>query len=204
MLEKAIAKSLSVLLHPLVYPSLGFLLLFFFDNHFIVQINDQAKTLVFGIVFINTFLLPALSFLMLKRHGFVASLSMQEKEERTYPLMISFVFYMITWYLVNRLQISPIYNLILAVSILVNFTALLITPFFKISLHSLGAAAFSAAILSLGFVLQINTTLLFSLSLLLTGLIATSRMLLKAHSLDEVLVGLVLGFTLGLFVLILA
>lgn len=199
MTEKAIAKSLSVLFHPIVYPTNGFLLLFFFDKLFIVQINEKAKLYVLSIVFVNTFLLPTALLFIFKKWGIISSLKLENRAERFYPLVVIFLFYAITWFLISRLPLPSLYSYILAVSTILSALAIGINFFFKISLHSMGAAAFSSALLGISYLYDLQLMVIVSIMFLLTGLIASSRLVLKAHKPSQVYLGLVLGFLLGLF-----
>ena len=202
MTEKTIARTLSVLFHPIVYPTYGFLLLFFFDSQFVVRINDQAKLYVLGVVFLNTFLLPTALLFIFKKRGIITSLKLENRKERFYPLFIGLLFYAITWYLINRLPLPPIYSFILAISTVLTISAILVNFFFKISLHSLGAAAFSSALLSVAYLYNLQIMLMISIAFLLSGLIASSRLVLNAHKPSQVYVGLVLGFFSGLLGLV--
>lgn len=202
MNEKTIAKTLSVLFHPIVYPTYGFLLLFFFDELFVVRINPQAKLYVLGIVFMNTFLLPIILLLIFKKRGIISSLELENRMERFYPLFISLLFYATTWYLIDRLPLPLLYSYILAISTILVLLAIGINFFFKISLHSMGAAAFSSALLGVSYFYNLQIMLAVSILFLLTGLIASSRLVLKAHRPSQVYVGLVLGFLSGFFGLV--
>jgi len=199
MTEKSIAKSLSVLFHPIAYPTFGFLLLYFFDNQFVVRINDHAKLYVLGVVFMNTFLFPTGLLYILKKRRIISSFKIEKREERFYPLFIGLLFYMITWYLINRLPLPPVYSYILAISTVLTVFAIVSNFFFKISLHSLGAAAFSSGLLGVAYIYNLEMTLVISIVFLLSGLIASSRLVLNAHKPLQVYAGLVLGFLLGLF-----
>jgi membrane-associated phospholipid phosphatase len=202
VIEKTIAKSLSVLFHPIVYPTYGFLLLYFFDDQFVLRINDQAKLYVLGVVFMNTFLFPAALLYIFKKRGLISSLKLEKREERFYPLFIGLLFYAATWYLINRLPLPIVYSYILAISTALTVSAIFVNFFFKISLHSLGSAAFSAALLGIAYVYNLQIMFTISIAFLLSGLIASSRLVLNAHKPSQVYVGLVLGFLSGLFVLV--
>jgi membrane-associated phospholipid phosphatase len=199
MTEKTIAKSLSVLFHPIVYTTYGFLLLFFFDSLFVVRINPQAKLYVLGVVFLNTFLLPVALLFIFKKRGIISSVNLENKEERFYPLLIGLLFYATTWYLINRLPLPSLYSYILGISTSLVALAMGVSLFFKISIHSMGAAAFSAALLGISYLYNLQIMLAVSIVFLLSGLIASSRLILKAHKPMQVYVGLVVGFLSGLF-----
>lgn len=197
MIEKAIAKTISILFHPILYPIYGFLLLFFFDDYFVIQLNPRAKFSLAGIVTLNTFVMPLLLLYVLKRRKVIQSLSLKTKEERIYPLIIGLVFYLTTWFMIYRLQIFNLYADILLLAGIIAAFAIGINFFFKISLHSMGAMAFSSALLSISYKYGIQMNSLIIITFLLTGLIASARLVLNAHKPSEVYVGLVLGFIIS-------
>jgi len=199
MIEKTIAKSLSVLFHPILYPMYSILLLFFFDHLFVVKTLYQIKLYVFGVVFLNTIIMPLLLMWFLQKRGMISSIRLAKREERIYPLIVSLLFYISTWYLISPLQLIPLYTYILALSSVLTALAIGVSIFFKISLHSFGAAGFSTALLAISYVYSIQFPFLIIVAFVLTGLIASSRLILKAHKPVQVYVGLILGFFIGMF-----
>ena len=199
MSDKTIAKSLSVLFHPIAYPTYGFLLLLFFDSQFVIRINDQAKWYILVLVFINTFILPVALLFILKKRGIVSSLKVENREERFYPLFIGLLFYATTWYLISRLPLPSVYSYILSLSVILAILAIIINVFFKISLHSMGAAAFSSALLVISYKYNLQITATIIVVFLISGLLASSRLVLKEHKPSQVYMGLIIGFLSGFF-----
>lgn len=199
MIDKTIAKSLSVLFHPILYPIYSILLLFFFDHLFIVKTPYQIKLYVFGVVFLNTIVMPLLLMWFLQKRGIISSLRLENKAERLYPLIVSLAFYISTWFLISRLNLIPLYTYIFVLSSVLMALAIGVNVIFKISLHSLGAAGFSAALLGISYFYNIQFPFLIIVAFVLTGLIASSRLILNAHKPAQVYIGLILGFSAGMF-----
>lgn len=197
MNDKAIAKTLSVLFHPILYPIYGFLLLFFLDGQFIQQINIQAKLYVLAVVFINNVLLPFALLYILKKRKFISSIQLENRTERFYPLLIGLLFYVSSWYLISRLPLPQLYSYVLFLSAFLSVLAIIANLFFKISLHSLGAAGFSTALLAVSYVYNQPISLLVVIAILISGLIGSSRLVLKAHQDSQVYTGLLIGFIIG-------
>lgn len=202
MNDKTIAKSLSVLFHPILYPTYGFLLLFYIDNLFIVKINDQVKLYILSVVFLNTLILPMLIIWFFKKQGIIRSVVLENRTERFYPLLFGLLFYLSTWALISRLQLSALYNYILVLAVVLSVMALAINFFFKISLHSMGAASFSTALLLFSYIYNIQLTSIIVVVFLLTGLVSSSRLILKAHHPWQVYSGLIVGALASLLSLI--
>ncbi|HAG17330.1 MAG TPA: hypothetical protein DCG69_12535 [Bacteroidales bacterium] len=203
MIAKTIAKSISILFHPILYPIYGFLLLFFFDSDFFVVPNEQTKLYLLSMVVLNTLLFPLILLYYFKKRGFVRSIQLKTKEERIFPLLVMLLFYALSWYTVNGFQEFLVYAKILGLATIVATAAFIANFFLKISLHSIGAAAFAAALLALGYLYKTQTTTAFVVAALLSILIAYARIVLKAHRPSEVYIGFLLGFLLGFFTIVL-
>lgn len=200
--EKTIAKSLTVLFHPILYPTYGFLLLFYAKLPFRVLLNPQAKQYILVLVLLNSFIVPLLLLLILKSRGLITSLKLENKNDRIYPLFIGLLFYAMSYFLISKLNILEVYSYVFFLASLLSIISIGINFFFKISLHSLGAAAFSAALLVINFVYGFDLKFAQILALVLTGIIASSRLILKAHKPSQVYSGLFVGFFVGLLSLL--
>ena len=74
------------------------------------------------------------------------------------------------------------------------YVALIITFFWKISMHMIGIGGLAGAMMALSFRFGLDLWLLFSVIILASGLLGVARLQLKAHSPSQVYVGFVLGF----------
>lgn len=79
------------------------------------------------------------------------------------------------------------------------FLALLITPFWKISLHSLGMGALISFVVILGVSCMQDFTIAACISVALTGLVCWARLYLEAHTPMQLLVGFVVGAATMIF-----
>jgi len=64
---------------------------------------------------------------------------------------------------------------------------------YKASLHMLGMGSILMFLVNLSIHFEINITIALSFFVLATGLVATSRLYLRAHSRLQVLIGFLLG-----------
>jgi len=149
---KQVAKFISVVLHPLLLTTyLVIILSYYFPS--MLMIRKENRMVIVGLVFVFTFVLPAVNLVMLRAFGNIQSLTLQSRRERILP----FVF------------ISLLY-------LLVTFLFYFKLPFSAMSL--LWPTAFT---------------------ILVTGLVMSSRLVLDAHSPREVMYGGVVGFVVGFF-----
>ncbi len=183
-----IAKLTSLLLHPLLMPFYAMVVLLFATLPG-VFLSLKSKMILLSVVFFFTFFTPLLFVALLVRYGRVSSFSMREQSERFIPLLFGAVMcYMTYRVLGNIIQIEVVLSeLFLALSFFILLLAI-ITRFWKISLHMSAIGGMSVLI----FMASYNA-LLLPFIILLSGLLGTSRLWLKAHDSAQVYLGFCLG-----------
>ncbi len=157
---------------------------------------------VIAIVFINTFMFPAISILMMRKLGFIDSLSMPDNKQRIIPLVATIIFYV--WaYLAMRKTNFPYMMMIFMMGALVSlFISFVINVFYKLSLHMVGISGALMAVMTMLFFSQTDVSYFFLFVIVLTGAIASARLYLEAHTLQEVYAGFIIGIfgqMLGIF-----
>lgn len=155
------------------------------------------------LLFLMTFLLPAVNIGLFRLLGVVKSVSMEEREDRIKPfLLITLLYGVFTWMLHSKSNFSigdNLFNLLLIIDALVLFS-FLITLFYKVSIHSVGIWGVIGILLPLNKVIEDYAIFVVTLiALVLAGLVMSARLQLNAHTPREVLVGAVAGFSIGFF-----
>lgn len=128
------ARTISIVFHPLLIPSLGFLLLFNSDFYF-SMLPWSLKRFVLLVVFMSTCVLPLLSILLLSLNQRF-DINMGKSTDRVLPLILSSLFSFSGYLILKRIPIFPIYNFFLVASILVQIALLIISLRWKISAHT--------------------------------------------------------------------
>jgi hypothetical protein len=192
-IETRIASLLSALLHPLILPTLGIIILFNLDTYLSYSIPSQAKKFIVLIIFVNSAVAPLLSILLLKKTGIIKDVLLDNRSERMFPLLLSAVYFFITYYLLRKVALpSIIYFYIIGATILVLLT-LIITFRWKISIHMTSIGGFTGFLISLALLLHIDINWLLILSFVASGLLGTARVKLNAHDLPQVFAGYAMG-----------
>ena len=191
-----LAKLLSRLLHPVFTPTITLAII---STKFlnIIILSNQLNIIIIGTV-IFTLLFPLLSILYLLFTKRIKSLQIEEKEERILPILITIIWMLIGYYfLANILDYAPIIKTIYLGMIATLFTTLLITKYWKISLHMAAIGGCFGVFLSIQSIYGgiINYVILI---LMLSGLLGYSRAILKAHNMQQIYS----GFCLGVFMMI--
>lgn len=199
----SVAKVISVLLHPLLMPTYLFTLLAFLFPASLYPITPSSRIGFLGFLFMITFLLPVINIGFFRAFGVVKSMAMEDREERIKPFIFITVLYLFfTWLLFQRNGFrfgDNLFNLLIIIDGLVLFS-LLITFFYKASIHSVGIWGVIGILLPLNKVIDDYAIFVVTLvALVLAGLVMSARLQLNAHTPREVLVGAVSGFSIGFF-----
>ncbi len=186
-----VLKSISFVFHPLIMPLLGVLFYFHKTPRFIPEPLQNAK--IFSII-ILTIILPILLFFLLKTINRVDTIYLKSTKERLIPLVINCV--IITLILIRVLTPNEIIELYyFFLGILYSTLACLIMAIFKVkaSIHMIAASGFFMFAVAIGIHFQININGTIALMMLILGAIATSRLHLKAHTNQELIIGIFTG-----------
>ena len=181
----------SYLFHPLFIPLYATVSFFFMDDTYLSNIE---KFLLIIQVIIVTILIPGAFFFFLRSLGKVNSIMASNAKERVLPLFIQIVLMAIL--IVQGALFERIHELFYFYlgALLSTLIALVYALFnVKISLHLLGLGAFTFFIMGLSYFNQNNAISFISILLFLTGLVASSRLYMKAHSNKELALGFLAG-----------
>jgi membrane-associated phospholipid phosphatase len=195
-----IAKTISIVFHPLLIPTYGFLLLSNSGAYEALLPWDLTKLLLL-VVFFTTAVLPALTILLLSFHP-KFDLTMENSNDRVLPLLISSVSYYIGYLIIERISFFPVFNLLLIAAILIQIGLAFISMRWKISAHTAAIGGLIGGVAGLSFRLYSNPSLTISLMVIIAGLIGTSRLMLEKHTPKQIYAGFMVGFiTMGLLIL---
>ncbi len=197
-----IAKYVSYAFHPLLMPFYGVLIIFNIGGYIVYAVPPLIKYLVYAIVFLNTFIIPAFTGIYLLKKGQIKSLEMETAAERRIPLLITAISYSLTYYFLQRLPLPPLIYLILLGATFAVLLSMLINLFWKISAHLIGAGGMVGAVLGISMRLSLDLNLLLVSLIVLSGIIGSARLLLNAHNQSQIYSGFFLGFLCMLFVML--
>lgn len=203
-----LARIISILFHPLLLATYMFALFSLVLPAGLDPLKDDGHWNFVFLIFCVTFLLPALNIGIFKTFGSIKSLAMEERQERIIPFsFITILYCVVTYLFYSRTRVSLDDNLLkflLIVDVLV-LIATIVTIFYKISVHSMAIWGLIGILLPLNKVSEDGALFLPTiLSIIIAGVVMTSRLQLNAHTPREVMVGSMLGFgaTFGSMVLL--
>jgi hypothetical protein len=179
------------LFHPLLMPLLGTFFYFIITPRFVERDLLLAKLMAVCII---TFLIPLVTYFLLKNLHVVSSIQLEDVKERKVPLMLQCVLLL----LVIKMVFSPYENPELYyffIAILFSAITALLLVFFKqkISLHQMGIAGVTMFLIALSVHFKVNLLNWIIILFIANGWVASSRLHTNSHTPAE----LVLGFFIG-------
>ncbi|HEU0125968.1 MAG TPA: hypothetical protein VFQ56_06665 [Flavobacterium sp.] len=188
---KKILPLFSYILHPIfiaLYATMFYL--FCKGNIF----STQEKYYVLLQILVINVIVPILFYLLLKSTGHVKSVMLSQTSERTIPLILQCFLYIL---LVKRSIVIIRYPELHFFFLGALFSAILALVFalFKIkaSLHMVAICGFAIFVIGLNIHLQMHNPYWPALLILLSGIVASSRLEMNAHTSREILIGLFIG-----------
>lgn len=179
-------------------PSYLFLFIMLFASSMLQPIRKESLPQVLFVIFIVTFIIPAISIGTLRLSNFITDLSLEDRRQRITPFIFVTCFYGITAYMFYaKLNLSNIIFLVFATATLLLLILTIITYFWKISIHGAGIGGNLGFILALSLIYPIpHFAITLAFSTIAIGLVAYARISLNAHTPLQVYVGVVLGVVL--------
>jgi membrane-associated phospholipid phosphatase len=184
-------KFISTILHPIVLPTLGVFLYFVFVSQ---SFDKRLQLIVLGLVFVLTYVVPVLLLLFLRNFGFIKDFQVSTIKERRFPVI--FMIFLLYFLGNTIIQIPTIRNL----GILFYGTSLSLTCIYvlfsvklKSSLHLVSMGNMIGFFLIMTNINSLSMLPIIILLVLLSGILASSRLYLKAHTPVELLIGFSLG-----------
>ncbi|MEA3505382.1 MAG: hypothetical protein U9R32_09360 [Bacteroidota bacterium] len=203
-MEKLIAKWISFVFHPLLIPTYVLLLLFNLNLFVFDLISYQGKMLLLFLVFLVSYVMPVVIIFFYIKMDWVKSIYMESKEERILPIFTVALFVLGAAFLLKQLNISVIIYLFLSGMSMLSMIVLVITYYWKISLHTVAAGSIAGSFLGLAISYNVSINGLIYALILISGLVGFARLKLKAHNAMQVYAGYIVGFLFMFFLFIAA
>ncbi len=191
---KTSAKIVSILFHPLLMPSIGFLVLFN-SGTYLAYLPLDYKGMILLVVAACTLVIPLSMIPFFLYQKVIFSVHMSEKRERYIPLILTFLLYMFCFYLLQRIRIPQTYHAFSLGCVISVGTAFMMTSKWKISAHMIGIGGLTGLIAYIIFCLQVNLELYLIIAILVAGLTGTARMIINTHKPSEIYSGFLIGLT---------
>ena len=191
------ARVVSMVFTPFYLPILGLIVLFFLS--YMSQYPLDFKFYVLAVVYFFTILLPTLLIHLYRRYQGWSLIELGHKERRVVPYIISIICYFTCLYLMEQRHIPYFMRSIVTAALIIQIVCALINVWWKISTHTAAIGGVAGALFIFSEVFRFNPIWWFSLTLIIAGILGTSRMILRQHTLLQVVVGFFVGFASAIF-----
>ncbi len=181
----------SYLFHPIFISVYAAFIYFFLNGSYFS--NPEKYFAIFQIIVI-TILLPVLFYLGLRTAGKVNSVMISEVSQRKIPLILQCF---LTVLLIRKsitLEHFPEFYFFFLGGLLSSVLALIFVFFkTKASLHMIAISALTLFVIGLSIHNQTQNIYVIAFLVLMNGVVASSRLEMKAHTNKELVIGLLLG-----------
>lgn len=194
------ARVMSAVFTPFYLPIVGLMALFTLS--YLSLLPVAYKAVVLAIVWFFTIMLPTL-LIRLYRHfqGWTLT-ELGHKERRMVPYVISITCYFTCMYVMETMHIPHFMSSILTVALCIQIVCALINAWWKISTHTAAIGGVGGALFAFAEIFGFNPVWWFCVVFILAGLVGTSRMILRQHSLGQVVGGFWVGFACSALVIL--
>ena len=193
----AFARFISYLFHPVFMPVLLSVVLWRLLPADFAGMSQ--KTLLFRLISLasTTIFFPLLTVALLKALGFLQSIHMRVAKDRIIPLIATMTFYFWAQQVFSHLTDTPkIINILLLGAFWGIILLFLASIFFKVSMHTTAAGGAIGIMIVMLVLSPINLLPALIATILIGGVVGTTRLILREHTPAE----LWLGYAIGIIV----
>ncbi|MGE0078550.1 MAG: hypothetical protein AB7S48_11870 [Bacteroidales bacterium] len=187
-----LASVLSVIFHPFLVTLYSFLLIFS-SGSYISFLPSSIKLVIMMVVLLNTFLIPIISLVIIKRLGLIKSFYLEKHRERIIPIVITSIPYFFTLYLLAKLPVPHILVRIIESGIIILLVAAIVSYWWKISLHLMGIGGLTGFLFACTYNNYFNAIPFIVIALMVSGLLASARLSNGDHKPSQVYLGFFTG-----------
>lgn len=197
------AKWISGVFHPLVMPLATLVMVFALDPY--LQALPEVFMYMGVVVLVNT-LAPAVSIWVLHRRGYLSDLDIRNRKERALPFIIVLAYFIMTYALLvlSPALFIPLVYLDMWMGLMASIgLALLITRWFKISMHMLAQGGVLGTVMAVQAMQMVPAWTLNGVLVFIAGWVGFARIDMGVHRHIEVYTGYLLGFIVCFCVVVL-
>lgn len=189
------ARVFSAIFRPYYMPVVGFIGLFSFTYLSLLPFN--FKLFILLAIYCFTILIPQICIFCYRKINGWAPHQIRIQANRTIPYAISIISYVACLWLMYRMHLPRYMCGIIVAALLIQASCAIINIWWKISTHSAGAGGIIGALLAYSTLFDFNPINWLCILILISGVVGSSRMLLRQHTLGQVIGGTLLGTVLG-------
>ena len=194
------AKIISFLLHPLFVGVMMMFYITYLHPTIFIAVSEKGRLYKFLTFVVNNVMFPVLVVLLLKGLGFTKSIILDTQKERIIPYVASIIFFFNSYNTFRNQPDSPEILTDMCQGIFLSVClALVLNNFSKISMHAIGIGGMLGLAMVIIFTNQAYAIWPLTVSILLTGLVCTARLIVSDHTKEDLVLGLLIGIGTQIF-----
>ena len=199
--QTRLSRALSWLLHPFVVPLyvLGFMLL---TDGFLSRLPASIKSYLAWIVVLYAAIVPMLSIAFMRGLGLLKNFGLHSQQSRLLPLLVGAISYVLCAITLSDVAVATIIRKFVLAAACCELLALIVTPFWKISLHLICMGGVTAVFTLLSVAGAGQHFWALVATILLSGALASARLHLGAHNPSQIAVGYFGGLVVAMLAMI--
>lgn len=195
---RAAAEVVSYISHPLFLPTLVTMFIVNAIPEYFVYFKEDSIRFAFDKLYFRvgftTLFLPIFVVMLCKALGFVTSFQLRSQKDRIIPYIACTIFYFWAYFAFKREgHAPPFFNAFFLGVFIAIVMGMVANTYAKISMHMIGWGGVLGLLLMLMIGMNMNISLVLMVTFLLTGIVATARLVLGAHTPAEIYTGLGMG-----------
>ena len=183
---------------PFYLPELGLIFLFTFS--YLSIFPTMYKLLMVLLFYLFSVLLPTYLIHVYSKYEGWTTKQLINRERRMVPYVISILCYFLGFYLLTLMNTPDFISVIFVVAIIIQVLCAAVNRWWKISIHSAGIGGVTGMVVAFSVILSFDPTWWLCMLLLIAGLVGTARMVLRQHSLAQIVCGYLIGLASGFII----
>lgn len=193
------ARIMSMIFTPFYLPIVGLIALFIFS--YMSLLPMMYKLVMLAMVYLLTVVAPSLLIHLYRLCQGWTSHELGRKERRLVPYIISIVCYFACFFWMEYRNTPRVISIIVVVALTIQIVCALINIWWKISTHTAAIGGVAGGLVSYSIAFSFNPLWWLCFVLILAGAVGTARMILRQHSLSQVVGGFLVGAACAILVI---
>ena len=193
------ARIMSMVFTPFYLPIVGLIALFIFS--YMSLLPMMYKLVMLAMVYLLTVVAPSLLIHLYRLCQGWTSHELGRKERRLVPYIISIVCYFACFFWMEFRNTPRVISIIVVVALTIQMVCALINIWWKISTHTAAIGGVAGGLVSYSIAFSFNPLWWLCFVLILAGAVGTARMILRQHSLSQVVTGFLVGAACAILVI---
>lgn len=193
------ARIMSMIFTPFYLSIVGLIALFIFS--YMSLLPMMYKLVMLAMVYLLTVVAPSLLIHLYRLCQGWTSHELGRKERRLVPYIISIVCYFACFFWMEYRNTPRVISIIVVVALTIQMVCALINIWWKISTHTAAIGGVAGGLVSYSIAFSFNPLWWLCFVLILAGAVGTARMILRQHSLSQVVTGFLVGAACAILVI---